>query len=161
MTDELVERPTSRLVVLDEHDRILLFRATNDEIPETFWFTPGGGVESGETYEEAARRELWEETGLADVTLGPWIWRREGTYRHYRFLERFFLCRTTAFEPRPAKPDPTYEQYMLEDGWYRWWTLDELASHAGSERVEPAALPQLLPPIVEGHLPEEPVELAL
>lgn len=54
----LVERPTARLVVLDSADRILLFRATNEEEPSPFWFTPGGGVEDGETYEEAAHREL-------------------------------------------------------------------------------------------------------
>ena len=32
------------------------------------WSLPKGGVEDGETYEAAARREIMEETGLADLT---------------------------------------------------------------------------------------------
>jgi 8-oxo-dGTP diphosphatase len=35
-----------------------------------FWVTPGGGLQGRETYAQAARRELREETGL-DQPLGP------------------------------------------------------------------------------------------
>ena len=33
------------------------------------WFFPGGGVKRGETYEEAARREMKEEAGAVGETL--------------------------------------------------------------------------------------------
>jgi 8-oxo-dGTP pyrophosphatase MutT (NUDIX family) len=36
-----------------------------------YWHTIAGGVEPGETPAEAARRELWEETGLRLEALGP------------------------------------------------------------------------------------------
>ena len=39
--------------------------------------TPGGGLEGDETFEEAAVRELREETGITGVEIGPWIWLRE------------------------------------------------------------------------------------
>ncbi|MFN8411845.1 MAG: NUDIX domain-containing protein [Anaerolineales bacterium] len=37
---------------------------------ESYWTLPGGGVEGNETYEQAALREVKEETGL-DVVIGP------------------------------------------------------------------------------------------
>ena len=58
MTEQPYARRSARVILADSADRLLLFES------EGFWFTPGGGVEPGETIEQAATRELWEETGL-------------------------------------------------------------------------------------------------
>lgn len=56
-------RRSARIIVLDPLERALMFRfAVSDRPP--FWVTAGGECEPGESFEEAARRELFEETGI-------------------------------------------------------------------------------------------------
>ena len=55
-------------IVLRHEDKILLMR-DHDGI----WDFPGGGLEGDERLEEGLRRELREELGLEDFTLGPVI----------------------------------------------------------------------------------------
>ncbi len=48
------------VIIIDKQDRILLqLRADNG-----LWGLPGGSLEPGESMEEVAKRELYEETGL-------------------------------------------------------------------------------------------------
>ncbi|MBN2559041.1 MAG: NUDIX domain-containing protein [Clostridia bacterium] len=51
----------SGVIVRDGGNRILLIKRTDNDT----WGIPGGSLELGETFEEAAEREVLEETGLA------------------------------------------------------------------------------------------------
>ena len=68
-------RPASRILLTDPAGRVLLVRFTPDDRPP-FGCTPGGALDPGDSYEQAARRELREETGL-DLDCGPEIARRQ------------------------------------------------------------------------------------
>ncbi|WP_342351908.1 NUDIX hydrolase [Paenibacillus physcomitrellae] len=50
----------SCVVLLDPNDRLLLQRRKDNGL----WGLPGGAMEIGESFEDTARRELLEETGL-------------------------------------------------------------------------------------------------
>lgn len=73
-------RHIARALVFDPQDRLLLIayeaeRSLDPAEPEirTFWFMPGGGLEPGETHEQACCRELSEEIGVHDAEIGPQV----------------------------------------------------------------------------------------
>jgi len=161
MENEPVIRPTARVLLLDELDRVLLFRgqdATNPSLP--FWFPAGGGIEPGETPEEAARREVREETGLTDLVLGPHIWNRRhvitisGT--HLDIREVWFFARVPTFEIDTSGFTELERETVLE---HRWWTQDELENTM--EILTPRDLAALLRDLLVNGAPTNPVTVQI
>ena len=77
MTDPLSQyRPNVGVVLFHPDGRVWYGRRANTPGPHN-WQFPQGGVDEGEDYEAAARRELAEETGVTSVELlaktGEWI----------------------------------------------------------------------------------------
>jgi 8-oxo-dGTP pyrophosphatase MutT (NUDIX family) len=151
-------RRAARVLLLDEDRRVLLVRFRYQG--KSWWAAPGGGLEDDETHEDAARREVAEETGFEVDELGPWVWTREDVFRFegrlYRQQEGYFLASVPAFEPRPKLID--VEEAKTFDG-LRWWTLGELETTA--ERFAPADLPALMRRLVEEGPPEYPIAVGV
>lgn len=66
----------ARTVVLDEQNRLLLIQRSDNHR----WAIPAGAMELGESLEECAVRELWEETGLTATSLTPYAFYTAYTY---------------------------------------------------------------------------------
>ncbi|GAB1429646.1 8-oxo-dGTP diphosphatase MutT [Ignavibacteria bacterium] len=65
--------------VLERNGEILLCRRSKSARYALKWEFPGGKVETGETSEEAVRRELREELGI-EARIGNSLWNEETTY---------------------------------------------------------------------------------
>lgn len=154
-------RPASRVLVLDRLDRLLLFDGIVPNRTRTrLWCPPGGAVKADETFEDAALRELAEETGIRGVALGPCVWRREHVFEMfgewYASDERYFLVRVAAAEVDGSGREAVEAGLILG---YRWWAAAEIAASSGI--FVPRRLGELLPPLLRGEIPREPAAVGV
>ena len=141
------KRPSARLLITTPQRRVLLFRFVHKNgalAGKVHWATPGGGVEDGETFAEAAMRELCEETGIRAAQIAGPVGRREVLLQlpdgeWVLAVEQYFVAHTGT-------------ESISRDGWtaqerevmaeHRWWGLDELRST--TETVYPEGLIEML-----------------
>jgi double-stranded uracil-DNA glycosylase len=121
----LPRRTAVRALVVDPRGRTLLFRYGNDYAD--WWISPGGGQEPGESDEETVLRELREECGLSNVTVGPLLaeWEHWGLEEpgYGSGISRLYLVRVPEFELSP-ECDLRAEGSREE----RWFSVEEVAT---------------------------------
>jgi len=151
--DDPIGREAARVLLLDDHDRVLLIAHLPGD-GRTVWTAPGGGLDPDESHAQAAARELREEVGI-DAALGPQVWSRTATFR-FRGIwleqcERWFLARTAGLDTTAMPLDD------LATAGARWWTADELA-HT-DEVLAPRALAEHLAALLVDGPPARPIDV--
>jgi len=120
-------RRSARVIVIGPDERVLMFRFDVAGRPP-FWVTAGGECEAGETFEQAARRELAEETGIiADP--GPQIARTTPEFitvegEPVQADERYFVLRVGMADIDTSGHTALERQVMTQ---HRWFTQIELS----------------------------------
>ena len=138
-------RRAARVILVDESGAVLLFRGGDPDRPAagTWWFTPGGAVESGELAETAAKREVREETGLEVTDLGPVVLCRQVEYEfegtQFSQAEDYFLVRCEHFDISDSGWTDGERRVVEACGW---WSCEALRST--KETVYPDGLATLL-----------------
>lgn len=140
-----LSRSMSRVLVFDEQDRILLFLqyGKSHDVPPR-WITPGGGVDPGETHDQAAIRELREETGLVVESIDPPFWTRDyDADQRWHVYEvghdEWYELRVASFTPSRYGWTDEEQVDVVE---HRWWTLSDL--QRTPDLLEPAELLDLI-----------------
>jgi len=148
-------RDASRVLILDAYDRLLLIKIRDPDrrivvagrtAPrDEYWITVGGGLEGDESYEAAARREIFEEVGIVDVVLGPVLWDRlfriELDREPLVGTERYFVAWSATTDISFAHITDEEQTQFVE---HRWWTYDALADDRRTDVAYPDELVELL-----------------
>ena len=111
-------RPTAGGLVVRGDEMLLLRRAIDPWLGR--WDIPGGFCEGPEIQEDAARREILEETGLHTTilsTLGSWIDHYELGAITFDTLNTYYLL------DAGPEPQPRLDEENSEIGWFNLQNL--------------------------------------
>ncbi|WP_036975171.1 NUDIX hydrolase [Pseudoalteromonas luteoviolacea] len=148
-------RQCSRLMIVNEQDELLLFQYKDEHKSEPFWATAGGELKESESYLGAAKRELYEETGLTN-DIGELLLEREDIFAVARstpaiWQEKYYLVRC-ATNSKVFAAQWTEEEKSTIQKW-KWWSREEMEQE-GIDAFKPDCLPALFDTILNSKLSE-------
>lgn len=169
MSNSYPIRNSVRIILLNDVDELLLVciddpktKPIGGKYRGSFWTLIGGQIENNETIQQAATRELFEETGLKhqDVELGPVIWFGEidlvlyGKPTHIK--EKYIVARTSKKRVSPSNLTKDETGIVKQLAWF---SLDQILR--SKETIYPILLPNYLRDIIAGKYPKEPIKINL
>ncbi|MFK7951533.1 MAG: NUDIX domain-containing protein [Ekhidna sp.] len=112
--------------ILKENDKILLLKHEPFGEMGYLWLPPGGGVEFGESAEDALIREFKEETNL-DIEVLQFLFTNEVISKKLHAIELLFQVKRISGELiLGSDPEYTQENQLLKD--LKFLSIDELNS---------------------------------
>jgi 8-oxo-dGTP pyrophosphatase MutT (NUDIX family) len=152
----LLTDPAGRVLLIRIHDEVPL--SASDPVTE-YWITVGGGLEAGESFEDAVLREIFEETGHRVAAAGPCIWRRRKTLVNARGEgfssdEKFFWCPLASSELSVENLTDLERKVIRE---FRWWDLAD--PELALVRIFPDSFVKAAREVLEKGPPADPIWL--
>lgn len=115
--------------LLFKANKILLIHRIKDR--KEYWVIPGGGVEAGENFEEAIKREMFEEASVA-VEIKEKALEFESTFVKGA-KEVYFILNLVAGEPKlnPEGPEAIRMLQSNQENFYElvWVPLSEISNY--------------------------------
>lgn len=155
---DVLRRTAARVLLVAPDGATLLVRGHDPEDVSRghFYWTPGGGLDEGESLEEGARREVREETGFDVDDLGTVVLERVGEFpfggRQIRQTESFFIVHVD--ERFTAAPESLSELERSAIDAFEWLTPSEM--RASIDEVFPRCLADLIEHVLEAGRPHPP-----
>ena len=158
-------RKVARIVLINNANRILLLKyedktVFNNEKPncKPFWVTPGGTLYKNESFEEAAKRELFEETGLKSIEIGKLVWNRVHNLnwkgQDTKLIEKYYITHTDEME---IKLDNLTSNEKKVYRSHKWWVIEEICN--SNEVFFPENIGQLLLDIINENMDSIPINI--
>jgi len=127
-----------------------------------YWFPIGGEIEVNESIQEAAIREIYEETGIVneEIELGPIVWFGEFDLIlnsvPTRLKQRFIVAKTKQNSVSLTNLTQS-EQAIVKK--LAWFSLEKIKN--SEEIIYPVVLAEYFPDIISGKYPKIPLEIDL
>jgi 8-oxo-dGTP diphosphatase len=98
--------------ILIHQNSVLLVQLKTPIFDYPYWMPPGGGLEFGETLQEAVKREMLEETGIS-VDVGELWFVNEYINSPWHAIEFYFKCSYLEGELVVGKDPELTNQYII------------------------------------------------
>jgi 8-oxo-dGTP pyrophosphatase MutT (NUDIX family) len=156
----MIKRQAVRVLLLNPQGELLLIRIIEPKSRQAFWLTPGGGAKADESPIVSLRREVYEETGLANFEVGPEVWRREQRFswngKAIHQFERYYLVPVDRFLPTDHHLPDKVEQDAFDE--FRWWSAAKIEQ--SSDLFAPRQLAVLLRSLIQDGPPASPIKVS-
>lgn len=157
----VIRRVAARVVCLNPSREVLMIRSSDpvDRSKPNWWELPGGGIDFGETAQDAILRELREECGVRNVEMGPLIWTQHArfTFAGWDFdqYETLYVAHSDGDSSGTTHLE-ALEAVAFQE--MRWRSLEELMTDPLP--TVPPRLREFIEPIVAGRYPAEPIDIS-
>lgn len=114
--------------ICEENNKILLIKHRSLNKNNAFWLPPGGGLEEGETMQEALIREFREET-KTDIEVGKLLFVNEFIAIPLHGIEFYFEVKrkNKNLIAKGNDPELTVNQQIIEElQWLSWQEIEQL-----------------------------------
>ena len=154
-------RKSARAIVINSRNQIFLFQYMFDYLEDNkvIWITPGGSLEEGESFDDALKRELFEELGMKITNNCPEVYYRNPIYtlksgEKVQSVEKFFLVALVEDSFSFDHWSESEKRRMLAG---KWWSVGEIEK--SEDEFFTKDILRITTELSNGEIPREPREI--